>query len=265
MSRKQRQGSASQGNNSARRKIEELEQLVRHNAEAVSTGPAKKTWYKTDMKVVRPMTANQEIAFNHWYASYERHLALLGSAGTGKSFLAIAMGILDVMDPQTPQKKMIIVRSLAQGRQIGALPGSLEEKQGPTFSIYNTIFADLFGRSDTLANMVLAEVVQLVDTSHIRGATWNNAIVVVDEITSMNDHEVDTVMTRIGEDSRVIICGDQKQSDLVTSANKADKHNYQKFLTTIERMPSIDIVKFTFDDIVRSGFVKDWIIASDGV
>lgn len=265
MSRKQRQAGTAQGNNSSRRKIEELEQMVRNNAEAVSTGPAKKTWYKKDMKVVRPKTANQEIAFNHWYAAYDRHLALLGSAGTGKSFLAIAMASLDVMDPQCPQKKIIIVRSLAQGRQIGALPGSLEEKAGPTFAIYNTIFAELFGRSDTLVNMIAAEMVELVDTSHIRGATWNNAIVVVDEITSMNDHEVNTVMTRIGEDSRVIICGDQKQSDLVTSANKADKHNYQQFLTTIERMASIDIVKFTFDDIVRSGFVKEWIMASDSI
>lgn len=263
MSRKQRQAHAAQGNNSARRKIQELEMMLAVNAEAVNAGASKKTWYKKDMKVVRPKTDNQQVAFDYWYASYERHLALLGSAGTGKSFLAVTMGMSDVIDPSTPQKKLVIVRSLAQGRVIGALPGTLEEKAGPTFAIYNSIFAELFGHSDTLQNMVAAGLVELVDTSHIRGATWNNAIVLVDEITSMNDHEVDTVMTRIGEDSRVIIAGDQKQSDLVVNTNKADKHNYQKFLSTIERMPSIDIVKFTFDDIVRSGFVKEWIIASD--
>lgn len=263
MSRKQRQAHAAQGNNSARRKIQELEQMLQANAEAVSTGAGKKTWYKKDMKVVRPKTDNQAAAFDYWYGSYDRHLALLGSAGTGKSFLAVTMAMADIIDPSTPQKKLVIVRSLAQGRQIGALPGTLEEKAGPTFAIYGSIFAELFGRSDTLQNMIAAELVELVDTSHIRGATWNNCIVLVDEITSMNDHEVDTVMTRIGQDSRVIIAGDQKQSDLVVNTNKADKHNYQQFLSTIERMPSIDIVKFTFEDIVRSGFVKEWIIASN--
>lgn len=258
-----KQSRAVQGDRSSSRRIRELETMLQQNATAVTDGPTKKTWYKTDMKVIRAKTDNQENAFGYWYGSDDRHLAMLGSAGTGKSFLAVAMGILDVIDPTTPQKKLIIVRSLAQGRQIGALPGTLEEKSAPTFNIYKSLFAELFGKADTLINMIAAGLVELVDTSHIRGATWNNAIVFVDEITSMNDHEVDTVMTRIGEDSRVIIGGDQKQSDLVTSANKADKHNYQRFLSTIERMPSIDIVKFTHEDIVRSGFVKDWIIASD--
>lgn len=265
MSNKKQAQRSVQGDRSTSRRIRELETMLQQNAVAVTEGPAKKTWYKTDMKVIRPKTQNQGLAFDFWYGSDDRHLALLGSAGTGKSFLAVAVGILDVIDPTTPQKKLVIVRSLAQGRQVGALPGTLEEKAGPTFSIYKSLFAELFGKADTLMNMVDAGLVELVDTSHIRGATWNNAIVFVDEITSMNDHEVDTVMTRIGEDSRVIIGGDQKQSDLVISANKADKHNYQKFLATIERMPSIDIVKFTHDDIVRSGFVRDWIIASDSV
>lgn len=263
MSRKKQAQASVQGDRSSSRRIRELENMLQQNAVAVSEGPAKKTWYKTDMKVIRPKTENQSKAFDIWYDSYDGHLAMLGSAGTGKSFLAIAMGILDVIDPSTPQKKLVIVRSLAQGRSIGALPGDLSEKAAPTFSIYKTIFAELFGKVDTLDNMIAAGLVETVDTSHIRGATWNNAIVFVDEITSMNDHEVDTVMTRIGEDSRVIIGGDQKQSDLVISANKADKHNYQKFLSTIERMPTIGIVKFTHDDIVRSGFVRDWIIASD--
>ncbi len=256
---------AVQGDHSSSRRIRELEAMLQQNATAVKDGPTKKTWYKTDMKVIRPKTDNQERAFDFWYSSYDNHLAMLGSAGTGKSFLAVAMGILDVIDPNTPQHKLVIVRSLAQGRQIGALPGTLEEKAGPTFSIYKSLFADLFGKADTLENMVAAGLVELVDTSHIRGATWNNSIIFVDEITSMNDHEVDTVMTRVGEDSRVIIGGDQKQSDLVTNTNKADKHNYQKFLATLERMPSINIVKFTHEDIVRSGFVRDWIIASDSV
>lgn len=254
-----------QGDRSSSRRIHELESMLQQNAFAVSEGPSKKIWYKTDMKVIRPKTENQQVAFDHWYGSDDDHLALLGSAGTGKSFLATAMGILDVIDPATPQKKFIIVRSLAQTRVIGALPGSLEEKAGPTFDVYKTIFAELFGKSDTLVNMVAAGLVEMIDTSHIRGATWNDAVIFVDEITSMNDHEVDTVMTRVGENSRVIIGGDQKQSDLAISPNKADKHNYQKFLTTIERMRSIRVVKFTHDDIVRSGFVKEWIVASDSV
>lgn len=254
---------AAQGDNSSRRRIAELEKMIQQNAVAVSEGPTKKTWYKTDMKVIRPKTDNQGKAFDYWYSSDERHLAMLGSAGVGKSFLAIAMGMLDVIDPNTPQKRLIIVRSLAQGRQIGALPGTIEEKAAPTFKVYKSIFSNLFGRANTLEDMVAAGLVELAETSALRGETWNDAIIFVDEITSMNDHEVDTVMTRVGENSRVIIAGDQRQSDLVVNTNKADKHNYQKFLTTIERMESIDIVKFTHDDIVRSGFVREWIIASD--
>lgn len=263
MSKHKGQARAAQGNHSSRRRIQELEDMVQKNAVAVAEGPAKKTWYKTDMKVVRPKTDNQDRAFDFWYHSDDRHLALLGSAGVGKSFLAIAMGILDVMDPNTPQKRLIICRSLAQGRQIGALPGTIEEKSAPTFKVYKSIFANLFGKANTLEDMVAAGLVELAETSALRGETWNDAIIFVDEITSMNDHEVDTVMTRVGENSRVIIAGDQKQSDLIVNTNKADKHNYQKFLTTIERMESIDIVKFTHDDIVRSGFVREWIIASD--
>lgn len=252
-----------QGDRSSSRRIAELEQMLQLNAQAAHQGPKKKTWYKTDMKIIKPMTENQAIAFDHWMASADDHLALLGSAGTGKSFLAIAMGILDVIDPDMPQKKLLIVRSLAQTRSIGALPGTLEEKAAPCFSVYKTIFSQLFGKPDTMENMIEAGIVEVVDTSHLRGDTWNDSVVFVDEITSMNDHEVNTVMTRIGKNSRVIIGGDQKQSDLEITTNKADKHNYQKFLTTIERMDSINVVKFTHDDIVRSGFVKEWIIASE--
>lgn len=263
MSSKKRSPRVAQGDRSSSRRIKDLESMLVQNAIAVREGPAKKTWYKKDMKIVKPLTDNQSKAFDFWYDSEERHLALLGSAGAGKSFLAIALGMLDVIDPDMPQKKMIIVRSLAQGRSIGALPGTLEEKAGPAFDVYRHIFADLFGKSDTMANMVEAGILELHDTSHLRGTTWNDAIVFVDEITSMNDHEVNTVMTRVGQNSRVIIGGDQKQSDLVISSNKADKHNYQQFMNIITKMSSIDIVQFTHDDIVRSGFVKEWIIASD--
>lgn len=263
MARHKQSGSVSKGNKSASRRINDLENMLQQNAVAVREGPTKRSWHKSDMKVVKPKTPRQEDAFHVWFGSADGHLAMLGSAGTGKSFLAITMGMLDVLDPDMPQRKLVIVRSLAQGRSIGALPGSLQEKSEPTFSIYNSIFAELFGKENTFANMVDVGLVQTVDTSHIRGATWNDAIIVVDEVTSMNDHEVDTVMTRVGENSRLIICGDQKQSDLVTNTNKSDKHNYKKFLNTLQRIDSVDIITFTHDDIVRSGFVKEWIIASD--
>lgn len=263
MKSSRKQSRSVQGDRSSSRRVRELEDMLRLNAVAVKEGPAKKSWHHTDMKVIKPLTDNQGLAFTSWFDNADTHLAMLGSAGCGKSFLAIAFAMLDVLDPEQPQKKLIIVRSLAQGRSIGALPGTLAEKAAPSFRVYQTVFQQLFGKPSTMDDMVEAGLVELLDTSLLRGDTWNDSIVFVDEITSMNDHEVDTVMTRVGSNSRVIVGGDQRQSDLVISQNKADKHDYQKFIRTICNMPSFDVVSFTEDDIVRSGFVKEWIMASN--
>lgn len=248
---------------SRRDRQEQFEQFqIENSLRAQQEGPSKKKWTHHDMTAVRPLTEHQQDAFQCWYQDKTGHLAMLGSAGCGKSFLAIYLAMMEVLDPRTPQTKLKIVRSIVQTRQIGAIPGTLEEKKAPLFDVYNTIFVDLFGRVHTMRDMIAAGIVELVDTSYIRGDTWENCIVFVDEVTSMNDHEVHTVMTRVGQDSRVIIAGDEKQSDLATTGNKADKHNYARFRAILDRMNTICVVDFTADDIVRSGFVKDWIVAS---
>lgn len=253
--------------NSRRRQQWEGEQNVRNvivNQQVIVEGVPKKRWSKHDIIAVKPLTEHQRDAFQCWYQDDEGHLAMLGSAGCGKSFLAIFLAMQEVLDPDAPQRSLKIVRSVVQTRQVGALPGTLEEKKAPLFHVYEGIFSDLFGRKSTLNDMVAAGLVELIDTSYIRGDTWDNSIVFVDEVTSMNDHEVDTVMTRVGNNSRVIIGGDEKQSDLSVTSNKLDKHNYSTFYNTLRNMKSMCVVEFDYNDIVRSGFCREWIMARMG-
>ena len=242
--------------------IDSLNMALSLNGQAMMEGPKKKTWSIHDLKTIKPLTTNQDEAFHLWFENPDKHLALLGSAGTGKSYLSIYFAMQEILQNKGQYTSLKIVRSIVQTRQIGALPGTLEEKKLPIFQIYDSIFADLFKRKLTLENMHEKGLVEFIDTSYIRGSTWNNCIVFIDEINNMNPHEVHTVMTRVGDNTRVIIAGDEKQSDLVTSGNKNDKHDFNAFLNTIKNMSSINYVEFTFDDIVRSGFVKEWIIAS---
>ena len=227
------------------------------------SGEIKKKWSPHDLNHIKPITNNQSIAFDSWFSQSDRpHLALLGVAGSGKSFLSIYMAMRMILPMNSPYKKLKIVRSIVQTRQIGALPGTLEEKKQPIFSVYEEIFYQLFSKPKTLKNMADADMIEFVDTSYIRGSTWNDCIVFIDEINNLNDHEIHTVMTRIGNNTRILIAGDEKQSDLI-GHSKNDKFNYGKFLSTINKIDSIGKVFFTVDDIVRSKFVKEWIIANE--
>lgn len=237
-------------------------QNIDANFAALSEGPqVRKKWTKQDMRVISPLTENQKGLFEDYYQGYD--ICAFGSAGTGKSFLACYLGISDVLDPRQPARQIIIVRSAVTSRDVGFMPGTLEEKTAYFEMPYRDIFTELFSRSSTYDDMKTAGLVKFMTTSFIRGVTWDNSIVVLDETQNMSWQEIHTVLTRIGDNTRVIICGDIKQNDL--NKHSKDQTGMPRLIRTLDHIDNFAKIEFTRDDIVRSDFVKKWIIATEQV
>jgi len=176
---------------------------------------------------------------------------------THNTFLALYLGMLDVLEKRDQRSRIIIVRSAVPTRDQGFLPGTLEEKQMHYENPYRDIFAELFHKYSTYDDLKAAGIVEFVTTTFVRGLTWDNAVVIIDEGQNMTWHEINSIMTRIGENTRIIFTGDLIQTDL--NRKSSDQTGMNEFLTVVERMHGFSLLKFTTADIVRSGFVKHWI------
>lgn len=215
---------------------------------------------KFAMKRILPITPNQEKVVKAYRAG--KNLANIGSAGTGKTYLSLALALEEVLE-NDEYERVIIIRSAVQSREQGFMPGSLTEKMGYYETPYIDIVNDLFQRGDAYQIMKQKGMIQFMSTSFVRGLTFDNAIIVVDEVQNMNFGEIDTVMTRVGESSKIIFCGDVKQDDLKTSKNRADVSGLRDFLKVITKLNLFAVTEFTTVDIVRSGIVKEYIIAKE--
>jgi len=213
----------------------------------------KKKFTQKDMIKVEPLTENQSIAFQHWENG--QHLVLEGYAGVGKSFLSMAMALNVVLDPSTPQTKIIIVKSSVQARSIGFLPGSLEDKDAVYETPYMQICDQLFPWKNSYLNMKELGIIEFHNTSFLRGMTFDNAVVIFDEFQNTDSGEGETVISRMGLDSRIIICGDDLQNDI------GSKSNGKGFLTILRKMESISCISFDLEDVVRSGLVREYLMA----
>lgn len=211
-----------------------------------------------DLRTFEPITQNQSVAFQAWDDG--DNLVLAGSAGTGKTFIAMYLALEEVLDPQYPQDKIVLIRSMVPTRDMGFLPGTVDEKQEAFISLYKSMCTELFGDSASYGKMVSAKQLQFESTSYIRGATYNNAIIIVDEMQNLNFHELDSVITRVGKNSKIIFCGDYHQSDF---RFKDEKEGIFKFLSIIEQLKGFSVVTFGWDDIVRSGLVRDYIMTKE--
>jgi phosphate starvation-inducible protein PhoH and related proteins len=210
------------------------------------------------LREIKPLTKNQNKAFGFWKGG--SNLVLNGSAGTGKTFLAVYLALKDVMDKNTPYEKVIIVRSVVPTREMGFLPGTEDEKMDAYSRPYVSITAELFDQDDAWIDLVQSNRMRFESTSFVRGLTWDNAIVIVDEMQNLNFHELDSVITRVGLDCRFILCGDYYQSDF---ERKKDREGVVDFLKITKMMSSFKVVEFTWSDIVRSDFVKDYIMTKE--
>lgn len=217
---------------------------------------------KFGMRQIRPLTQTQSDLFDAYKQGY--NLAAIGTAGTGKTMCAMYMALNDVMQKRG-YDKIIVVRSAVQTREQGFMPGSKEQKEALYSVPYSDIVNDLFDRGDAYKILETKGMVQFMTSSFVRGLTFDNAIIIVDECQSMTYHELDTIITRVGESSKIIFCGDTKQDDLNISKNRADVSGLGDFLRVLNKVPSFKTIKFTAEDIVRSGLVKEYILAKETV
>ena len=221
----------------------------------------RKKPYNSDMMVpIEPITPNQRTAFAHYNEG--KNLFLYGAAGTGKTFITLYMALKQVLDPLTPYNKVVLVRSLVSTREIGFLPGDHEDKSALYQIPYKNMVKYMFELATDYdfemlwGNLKAQESVTFWSTSFIRGTTLDASIVIVDESQNLNFHELDSIITRVGEDTKIMFCGDAAQTDLVRTNEKNGILDFQKI---ISMMPEFAQVEFGVDDIVRSGLVKSYI------
>ena len=205
---------------------------------------------------VLPLTNNQKKTFEEY--KKEQHLILHGTAGTGKTFISMYLALEQILH-KGDFKRLIIVRSAVPTRDIGFLPGSLKEKTRTYELPYHAICGDLFGRDDAYDILKTKGICDMITTSFIRGMTLSDCIILVDEMQNMSWHELDSVMTRVGRNAKIIFCGDYRQSDL----EKKERNGLLQFLEILKKIDLFSMVEFNSEDIVRSGIVKQYIIEKE--
>lgn len=211
-----------------------------------------------DLKTFEPLTNNQKRFFDA-YKRGDYFVALHGVAGTGKTFCALYKALEEVLDKSNPFRKIILVRSAVQSREIGHLPGDVGEKMEIYQQPYQQICETLFGRKDAYQRLEEQGYIEFISTSFIRGMSFDDAIIIVDEMQNLTFEEIDTVMTRVGYRSKIVWCGDYRQTDL--NKKKNDMSGILKFFDIAMHMGAFTRIEFTPDDIVRSSLVKDYILA----
>ena len=243
--------------------MEEVKRLTRKEKRILRQQNGKQTAVQSEklnftLKNISPLTDNQKLSFQSYGEG--KNLMLHGIAGTGKSFISMYLGLNQVLNSDTVYKKVVIVRSVVPTRDMGFLPGSQKEKAKVYEAPYYAICTELFGRGDSYDYLKSKGLVEFISTSFIRGITLNDCIIIVDEIANMTLHELDSVITRVGKNCRIVFCGDFRQSDFIHDRDKGGLHDFMKI---IQRMKSFVFIDFNEQDIVRSSMVKDYIIQKD--
>ena len=221
----------------------------------------KKPINSEQLTEIKPLTDNQKLVFD----AYEnnKNLFLYGCAGTGKTFIAMYLALKEILSNKTSYEKLYVVRSLVPTREIGFLPGDHEDKAHLYQIPYQNMVKYMFKMPDDPAfemlydNLKAQETISFWSTSFLRGTTLDNAIVIVDECQNLNFHELDSIMTRVGNDSKIIFAGDVAQTDLVKTN---EKNGILDFMKILEIMDEFANIEFDVNDIVRSGLIRNYIV-----
>ena len=213
------------------------------------------------MVTIKPITDTQKLVFETWKKGQNQFL--FGAAGTGKTFISLYLALKDIFDLKTKFEKVVLVRSLIPTRDIGFLPGDEEDKSALYQVPYQNMVQFMFEMPNEQAFNSLYDKLKgqgslyFLSTSFLRGLTFDNSIIIVDECQNLNFHELDTIITRVCQDSKIVFCGDFDQSDLVKHNEKNGLHD---FLRILEEMEEFNCSEFSIGDIVRSGFVRSYLI-----
>ena len=214
------------------------------------------------LRDIDPLTENQQKLFESY--SEGKNIIAYGAAGTGKTFITLYNALCDVLDPSTPYEKIYIVRSLVSTREIGFLPGDHEDKstlyQIPYKNMVKYMF-ELPSAADfemLYGNLKAQETISFWSTSFIRGTTLDNCIVLVDEMQNLNFHELDSIITRVGDNCKIMFCGDSTQTDLTKSNEKNGILDFKRIIEIME--DDFGVIEFGLDDIVRSGLVRNYLV-----
>ena len=214
------------------------------------------------MREIEPLTENQKRLYDAY--NQNQNIVAYGCAGTGKTFITLYNALQDVLDERSPYEKIYIVRSLVATREIGFLPGDHEDKSSLYQIPYKNMVKYMFQMpSDAdfemlYGNLKTQGTISFWSTSFIRGTTLDKSIIIVDEFANLNGHELDSIITRVGEDSKIMFCGDATQSDLT---RLSEKNGIIDFMKIVRAMPSFDVIEFGIEDIVRSSLVKEYLTA----
>jgi len=211
---------------------------------------------------IKPLTDNQEKFFDAYNAG--KNMFAYGAAGTGKTFIALYLALKDVLDQFTPYEKVYVVRSLVATREIGFLPGDHDDKAALYQIPYKNMVKYMFEMQDENEFEMLygalkaQETIKFWSTSFLRGTTMDNCIIIVDEMQNLNFHELDSIITRVGENCKIVFCGDAAQTDLVKTN---ERNGILDFMKIIQAMTEdFTCVEYDVNDIVRSGFVRNYIM-----
>lgn len=211
-----------------------------------------------ELEPFTPITENQKKALEAWKEGY--NLVLAGSAGTGKTFMAMNFAFKEILENPDVYRRVMVIRSLVPTRDAGHLPGTKEEKEDPYKSVYKNLCDEIFGYEGAYGKLVSTKKFHFETTSYIRGATFDQTVIIVDESQNLTFHELDSVITRVGKDCKIIFCGDHKQTDF---KYKDEKEGIIKFVDIVEQMRFFKVIQFGWHDIVRSDFVRDYIMTKE--
>ena len=215
----------------------------------------------SQLNEIKPVTDSQKVVFDSWKQGLNQFL--FGCAGTGKTFVSLYLALSEVLKNDTPYDKVVMVRSLIPTREIGFLPGDEEDKAALYQVPYSNMMQFMFEQPneqafESLYNRIKAQgSFYFLSTSFLRGLTFDNSIIIVDECQNLNFHELDTIITRVGQDSKIFFCGDFSQSDLT---KMHERNGLMDFLQILQEMEEFNCVEFNIGDIVRSGFVRNYLI-----
>ena len=215
----------------------------------------------SDLVKIEPVTDNQKVVFESYKKGQNQFL--YGCAGTGKTFVTLYLAMQEVLRNDTPYDRVVMVRSLIPTREIGFLPGDEEDKAALYQVPYSNMVQFMFKQPNEQAFSMLYDRLKsqgsfyFLSTSFLRGLTFDNSIIIVDECQNLNFHELDTIVTRVGQDSKIMFCGDFMQTDL---SKVNERNGLHDFLRILEEMEEFNCLEFNIGDIVRSGFVRNYLI-----